>query len=429
MVNRETYGESLRLRRFIRVTNKKTQQQLFKTGKMKKTFVILGLLVYSFINTYGVNLDYEAMITRSDPWEYVNTIPRTSPYEFWLAITTNNKQYLKLKEKKDNPTKLYLQAANDYTYNRNLSIQLYNLEKEYNILIQNEITDSLTSIFGLEKIDKEAEFFFVDKNDLNASCDTYGKMRIYTMLADSLTFPELIGVCAHEMSHHILMHILATEYSYLKKQKKNQIWAEIGAGLTVGAVAVSQAYSGVYGSQSNTNWGAYAQGVYNEYKNDAYHASVNYGYRYDREDEAEADIIAFRFLQWLGYDGYEYITMLKKIDNRIAKTQKYFDHPVTIERIRLIGMLYKKDGKQDPLELILENPKKNENAFIHNCGLIYDKMTKFGWLDEQISKDDFTTKMQDTAFANDIYHQLESEYVYGIGNNEKQFVKLIGLKK
>ncbi len=92
-------------------------------------------------------------------------------------------------------------------------------------------------------------------------------------------------------------------------------------------------------------------------------------------------------------------------------------------------MLFKKDGKQDPLEFIFENPQKNENAFIHNCGLIFDKMDKFGWLDEQISKDEFAIKMQESAFAIEIYRRLQSEYVYGIGDNEKQFVKLIGLKK
>lgn len=297
------------------------------------------------------------------------------------------------------------------------------------MLGRNEITDSLTTLFGLKDIDKDAEFIFIEKDDINANFDTYGKMRIYTGLANIVNFPELIAVCAHEMSHHILKHILATEYSYLKKQKRNQVLAEIGTGLTVGAVVASQAYAGVYGAQSNTDWGSYAQNVYNDYSNDAYHASVNYKFRYSREDEAEADIIAFRFLQWLGYDGYEFITMLKKIDDGILKTKKNFDHPVTIERIRLIGMLFKKDGKQDPLEFIFENSQKNENAFIQNCGLIYDKMTKFGWLDEQITKDDFTIKLQDVSFANVIYRRLKSEYCYGIGNNEKEFIKKIGLKK
>lgn len=397
--------------------------------KTLRLYIFLGIIAYSYINTYGVELNYDAMIKRSDPWEYVNKIPRTRPNEFWLSIINNNKEYLKLKDKMDNPTKLYRQAANDYAYDRNRGIQYYNLQQEYNMLGRNEITDSLTVLFGLGEIDKDAEFIFIEKDELNANCDTYGKMRIFTGLANILSFPELIAVCAHEMSHHILKHILAREYSYLKKQKRNQVWAEIGTGLTVGAVVASQAYAGVYGVQSNTNWGAYAQSVYYDYSSDAYHASMNYRYRYSREDEAEADIIAFRFLQWLGYDGYEIISMLKKIDDGITKTKKDYDHPVTIQRIRLIGMLYKKDGKQDPLELIFENPKKNENAFIHNCGLIFDKMDKFGWLDEQISKDEFAIKMQESAFANEIYRRLQSEYVYGIGDNEKQFVKLIGLMK
>jgi len=396
---------------------------------MKRVSILLGILISSLVNIYGVELNYEAVITRSDPWAYVNNIPRTRPNDFWSSIINNNKEYLKLKDKMDNPTKLYMQAANDYAFNKNRSVQIYNLQKEYNILLQNEITDSLTNIFCLKEIDNEAEFFFVDKDDLNANCDTYGKMRIYTKLANILTFPELIGVCAHEMSHHILKHILASEYAVLKKQKRNQIWAEIGTGLTVGAVVASQAYASVYGVQNNTNWGSYAQSVYNDYSNDAYHASVNYGYRYSREEEAEADIIAFRFLQWLGYDGYEFISLLKKIDNGITKAKKYHEHPITIQRIRLLGRLYKKDGKQDPLEFVFENPKKNENAIVHNCGLIFDRITKFGWMDEKLSKDDFITKMLDIDFANEIYRLLKTEYCYGIGDNEREFSKKIGLKK
>ncbi|MBR5728807.1 MAG: M48 family metalloprotease [Prevotella sp.] len=397
---------------------------------MKKIYVLVGLLACTCLETFGVELNYEAMIKRSDPWEYVNKIPREKPSEFWLSLINNNQEYLKLKEKMDHPTKLYTQAANDYAYDRNRKKQYYNLQKEYNRLLENEITDSLTKIFCLEEIDKDAEFFFVDVDDLNANCDSYGKMRIFTKLVNELTFPELIAVCAHEMSHHILKHILASEYSFLKKQKRNQVWAEIGTGLTVGAVVASQAYAGVYGTQNNTDWGTYAQNVYNDLSNDAYHASANYYYRYSREEEAEADIIAFRFLQWLGYDGYEFITMLKKIDDGIMKkTKKNDNHPVTIERIRLIGKLYKKDGKQDPLEFVFENPKKEENAFIHNCGLIFDRMTKFGWLDEQITKDDFTIKLQDVSFANGIYRRLKSEYCYGIGDNENDFMKLIGIRK
>lgn len=397
---------------------------------MRRLYVIIGILAYSYIKVYGVELNYKAMIARSDPWGYVNNIPKTQPNEFWLSLINNNKEYLKLKDKMDHPTKLYLQAANDYAYDRNRGILYYNLQQEYNLLGRNEITDSFTNLFGLAEIDKDAEFIFIEKNELNACCDTYGKMRIYTGLANILTFPELIAVCAHEMSHHILKHILAKEYSFLKKQKKNQVWAEIGTGLTVGAVAASQVYAGIYGGvQYNTDWGAYTQSVYNDYSNDAFHASINYRYRYSREEEAEADIIAFRFLQWLGYDGYEFISMLKKIDDGIMKTKKNFDHPVTIQRIRLIGMLFKKDGKQDPLEFTFENPQKNENAFIHNCGLIFDKMVRFGLLNEQITKEDFEMKMHDSAFSNEVFSRLKSEYCYGIGKNEKQFMKLIGIQK
>ena len=41
-----------------------------------RKFIIIGVLVYSYTNIYGVELNYEALIKRSDPWEFVNKIPR-----------------------------------------------------------------------------------------------------------------------------------------------------------------------------------------------------------------------------------------------------------------------------------------------------------------------------------------------------------------
>lgn len=92
---------------------------------MKRLYVLLGVLTCTCIETFGVKLNYDAMITRSDPWGYVNQIPRNKPNEFWQSLLSNNKQYLNLKEKIDHPTKLYLQAANDYAYNRKRGIQYY----------------------------------------------------------------------------------------------------------------------------------------------------------------------------------------------------------------------------------------------------------------------------------------------------------------
>ena len=50
-------------------------------------------------------------------------------------------------------------------------------------------------------------------------------------------------------------------------------------------------------------------------------------------------------------------------------------------------------------------------------------------MDEKLSKDDFITKMLDIDFANEIYRLLKTEYCYGIGDNEREFSKKIGLKK
>ena len=64
-------------------------------------------------------------------------------------------------------------------------------------------------------------------------------------------------------------------------------------------------------------------------------------YKYDREQEIEADIVAYRFLEWIGIDPAEFIMALERtnLDNLTGAGEKDSDHPSTEFRVGLLKQL------------------------------------------------------------------------------------------
>ncbi len=77
-------------------------------------------------------------------------------------------------------------------------------------------------------------------------------------------------------------------------------------------------------------------------------ASLRYKYRYSREEESEADIAAFHFMEFMGYGGEHVVSMLRKIANLYGDhpTGDYDDHPSFAFRIQVLtAMLNGYEGK------------------------------------------------------------------------------------
>lgn len=70
--------------------------------------------------------------------------------------------------------------------------------------------------------------------------------------------------------------------------------------------------------------------------------ALKYRYKYSREQEVEADIIAYRFLEYMGLGGENYINALRAIG---YENDAYYDdtssHPTTEFRVKLLEYLGK----------------------------------------------------------------------------------------
>ena len=129
------------------------------------------------------------------------------------------------------------------------------------------------------------------------------------------------------------------------------MWADIGAGLAIGAFAATSAYSGSYGQDVShfNNIIANSDVLFSNAYGYADDATLKYRYRYSRNEESEADIIAYRFMEQLGYGGENVLSMLKKLMEVYGDTPagKYNDHPSTLFRIRVIwAMMNGYSGKK-----------------------------------------------------------------------------------
>ena len=70
-------------------------------------------------------------------------------------------------------------------------------------------------------------------------------------------------------------------------------------------------------------------------------ATIKYRFRYDRGQESEADIIAYRFMEQMGYGGEHVLSLLKKIKEYYGDTPggKYDNHPTNLFRIQVISAM------------------------------------------------------------------------------------------
>lgn len=182
--------------------------------------------------------------------------------------------------------------------------------------------------------------------EFNASTFPDGYILINMGLLSALDYDELLAVCAHELVHYMFSHSLAKEYAYIKKQKSNRLWAEIGGALIVGANAFADGYNSGATGQQMTNY-QYYEDMYQGIIDDAAESAERFKFRYSRRDELQADILGYRYLQFLGHAPSSFLTMLEKIG---IEDDKYYNkksaHPKTALRIEIIKAMLEKDKRK-----------------------------------------------------------------------------------
>lgn len=188
----------------------------------------------------------------------------------------------------------------------------------------------------------------------NAFATPYGEIYltdglVYRMHGD---YNLLTAVCAHEMTHYVNNHSLIGLWESYKKQKNNEFWGALAAGLAVGAMAYADGYNqgSNQGYNSNNYYDNYNKSVlYANLASDIMQifdmASFNFKFKYDRKQEIESDYIAYRFCEANGIGGYAYITALQLLgdERKSLKAEKNSDHPTINYRVQFLKYVYDKE--------------------------------------------------------------------------------------
>ena len=299
--------------------------------KLVSTFIVCFLATIIQAQSFKV----KRVIDKYDVKCMVDTIKNRSAASFWKTVHNNNKRFIDFEKafNKKNETLgqalIVIDAASKY-----------NNEHESSTVDYDSLGIALSNDLGISKIIEDRPIKFILQQDINASMDAYGQMRINWGAVCKLSYEELLAICAHETAHYTCLHVVSGIWKTAKKYKNNRMWADIGAGLFIGAAAATSAYTASSGYEATgankalSNADIIFQGAYNYADN----ATEKFHYRYSRDEESEADIIAYRFLEYIGSSGDYLISAFKKMKLLYGDSPEgdYEDHPTLSFRIEVL---------------------------------------------------------------------------------------------
>lgn len=275
---------------------------------------------------------YEKYIRKYDVVQYLPERCDSNPSTFWRTIVNNNPVLKENIGKMTNPKGSMkeamdkVQRINSENALRDQSLPKMDLGP-LNEMLNAELLDA-------GEDDPVMTFCVLDKEEWNAGCTPDGHVYINYGLVKKLGKSDemLFGVLAHEITHFMLKHTLMHIYRTLKREKTNNVVAGVAVlGMGVGSMAA--AGSGYYDPNMSQR--------YQDVLDGAKESTNMFYYRYGRDEELEADIVAYRFLEWIGIDPSNYIKALGLIDldNLTGAGKKDSDHPSTAFRVELLRQL------------------------------------------------------------------------------------------
>lgn len=304
---------------------------------MRKQLIISLLLFLPFVSI-GQTRKFDKLIEEFDVKEYLTDTVERNPANFWNAVWENNKalnKFIKAINKKKttaiNANRAVNEAmliAEDYYYPQELG-------GDWKI-----VADTVLSRLGIKEVNPEMQLSIIYSDDFNAfvNPNAHIYMADTLFLTDSLCLNNIIGIAAHEVAHSLLFHAKLEAYAVEQKKQKNKIVAASVAALN----AAANAYAQANGAVTEESWESVHELTYELFEAAEDDANNRYKFKYSREQEIEADIIAFRFLEYMGIDVDYYINALRFIGKdrkETLKADKKSTHPTMRFRIELLEYL------------------------------------------------------------------------------------------
>lgn len=142
----------------------------------------------------------------------------------------------------------------------------------------------------------------------------------------------ILALISAEGAHYALQHAYA--HSKWEKSRRNKLrfWSIFGAAaVTTAGIIIDQATDGYSPALEIASIAAVAMTNVDH--------SPRYSMIYTPEQIFQADIVAYRFMEWVGYGGHKYIEALHRVGFHIDAANPQTDAPQVTERIALLDYL------------------------------------------------------------------------------------------
>lgn len=298
---------------------------------MKRIMLLLATIVFvvPFLYASGNDKEYKKLI--QELGIDTTAMKATSVDEFWDVVWKRNERLCKFYKAFDKKKSSAVKANDDIEKSLFFSADYFNsLEIEADNS-DNDLMKILEEL-GALKVFSDTKLYIVNDSETNAFSTPDGRIYLNAgLFVDGMTYTHLLGICAHEFAHFVLQHARVHCYEAIKKERKNNIIAGVSAVIQVGS-AMYAASNGV-----KSDWNAIEQNIYNMFETAALQ-SQKFRYKYSREQEIEADIIAYSLLEYLGYGGEKYLEALLLTESPLELFNNYNDstHPSTSFRVGLL---------------------------------------------------------------------------------------------
>lgn len=324
--------------------------------KIKCLVLLFSILFVSFYVHAGSNDGYYKKIAEKFDVPEEAKVTNRIPSDFWINVMSYNDKlfdFAKKMQKMKGAEKEAYEMAEEATYHSDNDPYLCKELQGF--------CDTLLINLGIDNALKNTKFkctlHVVIDEDVNAyTILVPGGFSMYLTTGliekDGCTYDILMGVIAHELAHGLFFHHLQTYYAEAKKKRENELVGAIAAGLS----SYSEAYSNARGTRpmSKLNTRRLAEHLKSETR--------KYTLKFSRDKEYEADIVAFRFMQWIGKDNafIEVLNFLGTDYDHLYNDDS--DHPTTSSRICLIQYLldHPEIQNKDIAKLRKKNKKKGQ---------------------------------------------------------------------
>lgn len=274
---------------------------------------LIVVLSFFHLSAYSQETDYEEFDRILSGYDSLKDLlveqPKDSLVNFWDFVLYENTKYNRFYEKVNKKKKSKERVVDFY---KEVSYSASNFDGF--ILLTDYINGEFDFAKSLENegVKSINNIYVYDSEEKNAFVRPDGIMCVSASLAESLNDKELLGVLAHEMAHFVLEHALVEEFAARKRQKRSMIWSAVAVAANSLASASIQANGGVKQEDSKAYWDNVQRN--NEMLINTFDYKAEMAkYKYSRSQEIEADILAYRFLEYIGIDPAVYSDALCKL--------------------------------------------------------------------------------------------------------------------